>query len=74
MLAGYALLYGVAALIALGGGGWMKRIERANVILAIIALSLLTALLSPIADPARLAAIGTTVRSAAASSLVSHAT
>jgi hypothetical protein len=55
VLAGYALLYGVAALIALGGGGWMKRIERANIVQAIIVLGLLAALLSPIADPARLA-------------------
>jgi hypothetical protein len=55
VLAGYALLYGAAALIALGGGGWMKRIERANIVMAIMVLGLLAALLSPIADPARLA-------------------
>ena len=55
MLAAYAFFYVASALIALGGGGWMKRIERANLALAMASLGLLLALASLVADPARLA-------------------
>jgi hypothetical protein len=55
LLAAYAASYFAAALISLGGGGWMQRLERANLAMAVTALALLAALLSPLADPARLA-------------------
>jgi hypothetical protein len=51
----YALAYAGSALISLGGGGWMQRIEGSNLALGFAALMLLAALASPIADPARLA-------------------
>ena len=44
MLGGYAIFYCLSALIGLGGGGWMKRIERANLGLALVSLALLAAL------------------------------
>jgi len=49
--AGYALGYLWAAFAP---GPWLKRIETCNVILSVIVLCLITALASPIADPARL--------------------
>jgi hypothetical protein len=55
LMSAYALTYGAAALISLGGGGWMQRIEGGNLALGFAALMLLAALASPIADPARLA-------------------
>lgn len=49
--AGYAIGYAIAAFRK---GAWMKALERTNVVMAIISLALLTALFTPIADPARL--------------------
>src|SRR6266403_961457 len=49
--AGYALGY-LWAVVA--PGPWLKRIETSNVVLSVIVLSLIIALASPIADPARL--------------------
>ena len=48
---GYAVGYGVAAL---GQGGWMKALELTNIVQAFVALALILALFTPIADPARL--------------------
>ncbi len=55
LLAGYALTYAGSALISLGGGGWMQRIEGSNLALAFAGLMLVLVLASPIADPVRLA-------------------
>ena len=55
MLAGYALAYAGSALISLGGGGWMQRIEGCNLAMAFAGLMLVGVLASPIADPVRLA-------------------
>ena len=33
LMGGYALTYGASALISLGGGGWMRRIEGSNLAL-----------------------------------------
>ncbi len=51
----YALAYAGAALISLGGGRWMARIERANLLMAFVAMSLIATLASPLGDPVRLA-------------------
>jgi hypothetical protein len=51
----YAVLYALAGLIGLGGGGWMKRIERANLGMALVVIAVAAALASPFADPGRLA-------------------
>jgi hypothetical protein len=51
----YALSYAAAALISLGGGRWMERIESANLMMAFVALSLTATLASPLGDPVRLA-------------------
>ncbi len=55
LLCGHALCYTASALISLGGGSWMQRIEGSNLAMAFAALALIAALASPIADPARLA-------------------
>jgi hypothetical protein len=55
LLSLYALLYAFAGLIGLGGGGWLKRIERANLALALVVLAVAAVLASPFADPGRLA-------------------
>ena len=55
LMAGYALCYAGAALISLGGGGWMQRMEGSNLSMAFAGLTLIAALASPVADPARLA-------------------
>jgi hypothetical protein len=55
LMTGYAFCYAGAALISLGGGGWMQRIEGSNLAMAFAGLALIVALASPIADPARLA-------------------
>jgi hypothetical protein len=47
----YAVGYGVAAVLP---GMWMKALEVTNVVTAFVALGLLLAIFSPIADPARL--------------------
>jgi hypothetical protein len=62
LLSGYALCYAGSALISLGGGGWMQRMEGSNLAMAFAALALIAALLSPIADPARLAVASQTFR------------
>ncbi|MEP6830087.1 MAG: hypothetical protein ABI963_07085 [Rhizomicrobium sp.] len=51
----YALAYAGAALISLGGGRWMERIESANLLMAFVAMSLIATLASPLGDPVRLA-------------------
>jgi hypothetical protein len=55
MLSAYAVSYACAALISLSGGRWMERIEHINLAMAFVALSLVAALASPLADPVRLA-------------------
>lgn len=55
LFSAYALAYVGAAVISLGGGRWMERIETANLLMAFVALSLSAALASPLADPVRLA-------------------
>jgi len=62
MMGAYSLAYSASALISLGGGGWMQRIEDSNLALAFSALMLLAALASPLADPARLAVAAQTYR------------
>jgi len=62
LMASYALAYGASALISLGGGGWMQRIEGSNLALGFAALMLLAVLASPVADPARLAVASQTYR------------
>lgn len=52
----YGIPYLAAAFIALGGGGWMQRIEEPNVALAFALALAALALASPLADPMRLAA------------------
>jgi len=54
-LALYAACYTASALISLGGGRWMARLERANLAMALVLLMLVAALASPLADPVRLA-------------------
>ena len=49
--AGHAVGYAMAAFRR---DAWMKTLERTNVVMAFISLALLTALFTPIADPARL--------------------
>lgn len=51
----YALTYAGAALISLGGGRWMERIERVNLPMAFVIMSLCVTLASPFGDPVRLA-------------------
>ncbi|MBS0281017.1 MAG: DUF4153 domain-containing protein [Proteobacteria bacterium] len=51
----YALTYAGAALISLGGGRWMARIERINLPMAFVVMSLCATLASPLGDPVRLA-------------------
>ena len=53
-LAGYAISYVGAALISLGGGNWMQRLEGANGAMAFVALVMIAVLASPLADPVRL--------------------
>ncbi len=55
LLAAYALVYAGAALISLGGGRWMERIETVNLAMAFVVLSLAGILMSPMGDPVRLA-------------------
>jgi hypothetical protein len=51
----HGLAYGGAALIGMGGGLWMKPIERANLVLALLTVAACLALTTPLADPLRLA-------------------
>ena len=48
LLGAYALTYAGAALISLGGGRWMQRIESANLLMAFVAMSLIATLVSPL--------------------------
>ena len=54
LLSAYALAYAGAALISLGGGRWMARLESANLLMAFVAASLFATMASPLADPVRL--------------------
>lgn len=47
----YALGYGIAAVMP---GAWLKWIERTNIVAAFVILAALLALLTPLADPARI--------------------
>lgn len=55
MLGAYGAGYAAAALISIGGGRWMQRIEPANRLLALLLVGTCLALASPLADPVRLA-------------------
>ena len=55
MLGLHALGYVCAALIGLGGGRWMHRIEAVNIALSLLVAAACLALSSPLADPLRLA-------------------
>lgn len=55
LFSAYALAYAGAALISLGGGRWMERIEHTNLPMAFVTLSLVATLMSPLGDPVRLA-------------------
>jgi len=55
MLGLYGLGYLAAALISLGGGRWMRRIETVNIALSFAVIAACLALSSPLADPLRLA-------------------
>jgi hypothetical protein len=55
LLWAYALTYAGAAVISLSGGRWMERIERVNLAMAFVAMSLIATLASPLGDPVRLA-------------------
>jgi len=58
----YGALYSGAALIAIGGGNWMQRIEPANRIMALVLIAGCLALASPLADPLKLAVQSQTAR------------
>jgi hypothetical protein len=62
--AGYAAGYGLAAVT---GRPWLRRIETANVFMAMVVLAVTLALFSPLADPARLAVADQVRRLAAGS-------
>ena len=53
LLSAYGLAYAGAALISLGGGLWMQRLEGANLLMAFVSLSLIATLASPLGDPVR---------------------
>jgi hypothetical protein len=55
LFSAYALAYAGAALISLGGGRWMERIESVNLLMAFVTLSLSATMMSPLGDPVRLA-------------------
>lgn len=55
LLVAYALTYAGAALISLGGGRAMERLETGNRIMAFVIISILAAMVTPLADPVRLA-------------------
>jgi len=54
MLGLYGAAYAGAALIGIGGGKWMQRIEGANIALAVALLGISLALATPLADPLQL--------------------
>ena len=51
----YGLLYAGAALISIGGGRWMQRLEIVNPLMALLLVAVCLALASPLADPLKLA-------------------
>jgi len=51
----YGAAYTSAALISVGGGKWMQRIEGANIALALMLVAACLALATPLADPLQLA-------------------
>lgn len=51
----YGLLYAGAALISIGGGRWMQRLEIINPLMALLLIAGCLALASPLADPLQLA-------------------
>jgi hypothetical protein len=51
----YGLAYCGAALISIGGGRWMQRLEIINPLMALLLVGLCLALASPLADPLQLA-------------------
>ena len=55
LLSAYALAYAGAALISLGGGRAMERLEIGNLVIAFMAMSMLAMMVTPAADPVRLA-------------------
>lgn len=55
LLFAYALAYAGAALISLGGGRAMERLETGNRVMAFMVMSTLAAMVTPLADPVRLA-------------------
>lgn len=55
VLACYGILYGGAGLISIGGGRWMSRVEPANFVMAFVVIGFCIALVTPLADPVRLA-------------------
>jgi hypothetical protein len=50
----YALGYAAAALFSLRGGVWMEFVQRCNIVTAFLAIAVVLALFSPIADPSRI--------------------
>jgi hypothetical protein len=52
----YAVGYGLAALVPLfrRGSPWMKALEPTNIVVAVLAVGVILALFTPLADPARL--------------------
>jgi Domain of unknown function (DUF4153) len=62
MLALYGLAYSFAAIIGIGGGRWMQRIEPANRVLALLLLAVCVSLCTPLADPLKLAVNAQTAR------------
>jgi hypothetical protein len=51
----YGLLYVGAALISIGGGRWMQRLEIINPLMALLLVGVCLALASPLADPLQMA-------------------
>ncbi|MEJ0027797.1 MAG: hypothetical protein WDN01_17365 [Rhizomicrobium sp.] len=51
----YAFGYAAAALLSLGGGGWMRLVAPVNVTTAFAVIAVLLALFTPLGDPSRLA-------------------
>jgi uncharacterized membrane protein len=51
----YGAAYASAALISIGGGKWMQRLEGANIALGLLLIAACLALSTPLADPLQLA-------------------
>lgn len=58
----YGFGYSAAALISIGGGRWMQRIEPVNRVMALLLMAVCLALASPLADPLQLAVTAQTAR------------